>query len=39
MLIEDKNLEVNSKKIKFTFENKEYEAYAGETVASTLTRQ
>ena len=38
MLIEDKNLEVNSKKIKFSFENKEYEAYAGETVASALTR-
>ena len=38
MLIEDKNLEANSKKIKFTFENKEYEAYAGETVASALTR-
>ena len=38
MRIEDKNLEVNSKKIKFSFENKEYEAYAGETVASALTR-
>ncbi|MAC44743.1 MAG: hypothetical protein CMJ00_01045 [Pelagibacteraceae bacterium] len=38
MLIEDKNLEVNSKKIKFSFENKEYEAYSGETVASALIR-
>ena len=38
MLIEDKNLEVNSKKIKFSFENKEYEAFDGETVASALTR-
>ena len=34
MRIEDKNLEVNSKKIKFSFENKEYEAFEGETVAS-----
>ena len=38
MRIEDKNLEVNSKKIKFSFENKEYEALEGETVASALTR-
>ncbi len=38
MFIKDKNLEVNSKKIKFSFENKEYEAYSGETVASALTR-
>ena len=38
MFIEDKNLDVNSKKIKFSFENKEYEAYSGETVASALIR-
>ena len=38
MRIEDKNLEVNSKKIKFSFENKQYEAFEGETVASALTR-
>ena len=38
MLIEDKNLEVNSKKIKFSYENKVYEAFDGETVASALTR-
>ncbi len=38
MHIEDKNLEVNSKKIKFSFENREYEAFAGETVAAALTR-
>lgn len=38
MLIEDKNLEINSKKIKFSFENKVYEAFEGETVASALTR-
>jgi glycine/D-amino acid oxidase-like deaminating enzyme/thioredoxin reductase len=38
MFIKDKNVEITAKKIKFTFEKKNYFAYEGDTVSSALIR-
>lgn len=38
MFIEDKNVEISAKKIKFSFEKKQYCAYEGDTVSSALIR-
>ncbi len=38
MFIKDKNVEIKAKKINFTFEEKKYCAYEGDTVSSALIR-
>ena len=38
MKIEDRQFEINSKKINFSFNGKEYEAYENETIVSALVR-
>jgi len=38
MQIKDKNVEISAKKIKFTFEQKKYCAYEGDTISSALIR-
>ena len=38
MIINDSNLKIKSNKVSFYFENKKYDAYEGETVASALIR-